>query len=232
MSARHATPAPDDSVVPAEARKEALEAAREAILREAAGVASLADQLDDGFLEAVRLLFNCEGMVFVTGAGTSGAIARRMAHLFSVCGTPSVFIQAADALHGTVGAVSQGDILIAISRGGGSAEINGLTRRAQDRGARVIALTSTGSSELAQLADVLALVESPEGVDPGEVIAMGSTLVAAVWGDAVALVLMRLRGYGWDAVLHSHPSGAVGKMRNAPPELAPLALPWTERENA
>lgn len=214
------------------AASQVLEEARATIAREAAGVASLAEQVDASFIEAMRLLFTCEGKVFVTGAGTSGAVARRMAHLLSVCGTPSVFIQAADALHGTVGAVSQGDIVIAISRGGGSAEINELTRRAQDRGARVIALTAASGSELARLADVVALIESPEGVDPGEVIAMGSTLVVAAWGDAAALVLMRLRGYGWDAVLHSHPSGAVGQVRDAPRALAPLTAPWTESELA
>ena len=205
-----------------------LEAARETIRVEAWGVKELAEQIDDGFAEAVRIIYGCRGKVFVTGAGTSGAIARRMAHLFSVCGTPSMFIQAADALHGTMGAMSRGDVLIAISRGGGSAEINELTRRAQDRGASVIALTAAPDSELGRAADVVAHVDSPPGVDPGEVIAMGSTLVAAVWGDAVAVVLMRLRGYGWDSVLHSHPSGAVGQLTSLPGALPPLSSPWPD----
>lgn len=216
----NATPSRD------EARRAVIEAARETVRREAAGVGSLADRLDDTFVDAVKIIHECEGKVFVTGAGTSGAIARRMAHLFSVCGTPSMFIQAADALHGTMGAMSPGDVLIAISRGGGSSEINELTRRAQDRGATVIALTAVLDSELGTAADLAVVVESPEGVDPGEVIAMGSTLVAAVWGDAVAYVLMRMRGYAWESVLHSHPSGAVGKLDHVPDALSPLAVPW------
>lgn len=211
-----------------EARSAVLQAAREAIEREAGGVSSLSNQLGDSFLEAVQMLYQCEGKVFVTGAGTSGAIAQRMAHLFSVCGTPSVFIQSADALHGTMGAITPGDLLIAISRGGGSAEINELARRAQDRGAKVVALTAAAESELACVADLRVRVDSPLGVDPGEVIAMGSTLVAAVWGDAVAYVLMRMRGYTWDAVLHSHPSGVVGQMQVAPLNLPPLPVAWTE----
>ncbi len=202
-----------------------LDAARETVRLEAAGVQHVADQIDDSFIAAARLLHDCTGMVFVTGAGTSGAVARRMAHLFSVCGTPSVFLQAADALHGTMGAVSRGDIVVAISRGGGSGEINALAERVRERGAVVIALTAAPTSELARRADLVVTLTSPPRVDPGEVIAMGSTLVTAVWGDAMALVLMQLRGYTWDRMLHSHPSGAVGSLTDAPPPLPTLRLP-------
>ncbi|WP_157970546.1 KpsF/GutQ family sugar-phosphate isomerase [Nakamurella deserti] len=202
-----------------------LRAARETVRLEAAGVLAVVDQIDGSFVAAARLLHDCTGMVFVTGAGTSGAIARRMAHLFSVCGTPSVFIQAADALHGTMGAVTSGDIVVAISRGGGSTEINNLATRVKDRGATVLALTAVPDSELGRRSDVVVTLTSPPGVDPGEVIAMGSTLVTAVWGDAMALVLMRLRGYSWDRMLHTHPSGAVGSLTDAPAPLPTLALP-------
>jgi D-arabinose 5-phosphate isomerase GutQ len=201
-----------------------LDEARDAIRREAAGVLSVADQLDDSFPTVVRMLLECRGKVFVAGSGTSGAIARRMAHLLSVCGTPAVFIQPADALHGTMGAVAEGDLLIAISRGGGTAEINDLARRVRDRGAPVIALTAEPGSEFGQIADVVVRLTTPPGSDPGEVIAMGSTLVTAAWGDALAYVLMRLRGYGWDKVLHTHPSGAVGAISEPPPELGSLSL--------
>src|SRR5690606_30155162 len=101
-----------------------LDAARDAVRREAAGVAAVADQLDETFLKAVELLADCTGKVFVVGSGTSGAIARRMAHLLSVSGTPSVFVHPMDALHGTMGAFAGNDILIGISRGGETAEIN------------------------------------------------------------------------------------------------------------
>lgn len=206
------------------ANEDLLQEGRDAIRREAAGVLAVADQLDESFVTAARWMYECTGKVFVTGAGTSGAVARRMAHLFSVCGTPSVFIQAADALHGTMGAVTDSDIVVAISRGGGSREINDLTTRVQARGARVIALTAEPASELADLADLVVTLTSPLGVDPGEVIAMGSTLVTATWGDALALVLMRLRGYGWEQVLQTHPSGAVGQIVDAPDALPPLTF--------
>lgn len=208
-----------------------LEAGRQAIRREAAGVLAVAEQLDGMFVEAVRWLYECQGKVFVAGSGTSGAIARRMAHLLSVCGTPSVFLQPSDGLHGALGAVSAGDVVIAISRGGETVELNELVSRVGQRGARVIGLTAAADSGLAQRSDLVVCLDSPATVDPGELIAMGSTLVTAVWGDAVAYVLMRLRGYGWDQVLHSHPSGAVGQTAGEPEPLPALRAPWQSSDD-
>lgn len=199
-----------------------LEAAREAVRREAAGVLAVADQLDDTFLRAVELLSACTGKVFVVGSGTSGAIARRMAHLLSVSGTPSVFVHPMDALHGTMGAFAAGDVLIGISRGGETAEINDLMVLAQKRGLPVIALTAEPGSTFGRGADLTVVLTTEGGGDPGGVIAMGSTLVTAVWGDALAYVLMRRKNYGWDQVLQTHPAGAVGKLTELPTSLPTL----------
>lgn len=208
-------------------RTAVLQAAKDAVRREAEGVAASVDDLDESFLEVVRIAYECTGKVFVTGAGTSGAIARRMAHLLSVSGTPSIFISGADALHGTMGAMTAGDVLIAISRGGGSEEINELVVRAKERGvSKVVALTANPDSALAGRSDVVVDLTMLPGIDPGEVIAMGSTLVTAAWGDALAVVLMAMRGYSWPSVLHSHPSGAVGQVHDTPAELEPLATFW------
>ena len=201
---------------------EVLEAARKAIRLESGGVAGVADRIDDTFLEVVALLRSCTGKVFVTGSGTNGAVARRMAHLLSVCGTPSLFLPGMDALHGTMGAVVAGDVLITISRGGESGELNDLSARVRERGVPVVALTAAAESTLARLADVSVVLDADDEVDPGGVIAMGSTLMAAVWGDALAYVLMRLRGYGWDQVLFTHPAGAVGQIDALPEALASL----------
>nr|WP_277816676.1 SIS domain-containing protein [Microbacterium aquimaris] len=168
---------------------------------------------------------SCTGKVFVTGSGTSGATARRMAHLLAVCGTPSTFIHPMDALHGTMGALAAGDVLISISRGGESAEINDFSTRAQRRSVSVVALTAEPESTLGRLADVtVTLITEGEG-DPGGVIAMGSTLVTSVWGDALANILMRRRGYGWDQVLETHPAGAVGQITDLPDPLTGIDAP-------
>lgn len=199
-----------------------LDAARRIVLSEASAVSAVADQLDDSFVRVVEMLLETTGKVFVTGSGTSGAVARRMGHLLAVCGTPSTFIHPMDALHGTMGVLTRGDVLIAISRGGESHEINDLSSRAIDRGLAVIALTAQSESTLGRLADITVVLDTEGDADPGGMIAMGSTLVTAVWGDALATVLMRLRGYGFDQVLDIHPAGAVGATQDVPHALDPL----------
>ena len=86
--------------------------ARERIALEAHAIEAVADVFDEATEAIITLLLQCEGKVFVTGSGTSGTIARRMAHLFSVSGTPSLYLQPSDALHGTMGALRSGDVLI------------------------------------------------------------------------------------------------------------------------
>lgn len=199
-----------------------LDAARTTILDEAAAVAAVAEQIDESFLAVLEQLLACTGKVFIAGSGTSGTIARRMAHLLSVCGTPAAFLHPMDALHGTMGVLAEGDILITISKGGESAEINDLIVLARRRDVRIIALTSNPGSTMAQLADTVVTLHNREGADPGNVIAMGSTLVTAVWGDALAIMLMRQRGYTWEQMLETHPGGAVGKMDARPDALEPI----------
>ncbi|GAA3919959.1 KpsF/GutQ family sugar-phosphate isomerase [Microbacterium invictum] len=202
-----------------------LDAARLVVRNEGAAVLAVADQIDETFIEVVDLLENCRGKVFVTGSGTSGAVARRMAHLLAVCGTPSVFIHPMDALHGTMGALAPGDVLISISRGGESSEINDFSTRAQRRSVKVVAITAAPSSSLGRLADLTVTLATEGDGDPGGVIAMGSTLVTAVWGDALANILMRRRGYGWDQVLETHPAGAVGLITDLPDPLDRIDSP-------
>lgn len=199
-----------------------ISAARDAVRREAAGVVGVADQIDEVFVQVVELLAACTGKVFVVGSGTSGATARRMAHLLAVSGTPSVFVHPMDALHGTMGAFAENDVLIGISRGGETTEINSLSLLAQKRGMPVIALTAEPESSFGRLADITVVLTTESGADPGGVIAMGSTLVTSVWGDALAYVLMRHKGYGWDRVLETHPAGAVGLITDLPSSLPSL----------
>lgn len=199
-------------------------AARSVIEAEAEAVAAVADQIDESFDATVDLLLSCTGKVFVAGAGTSGTVARRLAHLLSVSGTPALYMPPADALHGSLGAIVGSDIVICISKGGSSAELNEFTRRAQVRGATAVAITARGNSELADISDVVVVITSPADVDPGEAIAMGSTLAMSAWGDALAVALMRIRRYPWTDVLFSHPSGHVGTMTTPPADLEPLRV--------
>jgi D-arabinose 5-phosphate isomerase GutQ len=198
---------------------QAIEIARRQIRLEADAVSAVADQLDESFIAAAQLALDCTGKVFTVGSGTSGMVARRMAHLLSVCGRPSVFLHPMDALHGSSGALAAGDVVIVISKGGESAEINDLCALARSRGVPVIALTARPESPLGELADVVVTLTTAEHADPGGIVAMGSTLVTSVWGDALGYVLMHYNAYGWDQVLGSHPAGAVGQRSELPNDL-------------
>ncbi|WP_322806148.1 SIS domain-containing protein [Thermanaerothrix sp.] len=188
-----------------------IELAQEVIKREAEAVASLSPQFDRSFVKAAQALLACEGHVLVAGAGTSHAVAYRLAHLLSCCGTPALFIHPGDAQHGGGGAVTNKDVLLVISKGGETSEINHLAKIARQRGAKVIALTENPASTLGQLSDIVVRVQAPPDVDPYGMIATGSSLVNAAWGDALCVVLLQARGYTKEEFGQTHPGGAVGK---------------------
>lgn len=199
-----------------------LSVARELIEAQQAAVAAVGSSLDETFLAAVELLRAARGKVVTIGVGTSGSIARRMAHLLSTSGTPAFFLHAGDALNGSLGALTSDDVVVAISKGGRSEELNQFAKLAKRRGAAMVVLTGSPGSPLGRLADVTVCMPEVGAADPGGVIAMGSSLVAAAWGDALALVLMRMSGYSWQQVLEAHPSGAVGQRQELPPDLPRL----------
>ena len=200
-----------------------LEAAREVVNREAAAVAAVADQLDGSFAYVARVILALRGKVFTTGAGTSGIMADRMAHLLSVCGTPAVYLPVGDALHGGVGSMTPDDVLLAISKGGSSAEIVELAQLVVRRGMTVVAITEQLDSAFARAASsAVHVVTCPADADPGGLIAMASTLTVGAWGDALAVVLMRLRRHSWRDVVDMHPSGLVGLTHELPEELPPI----------
>ena len=187
--------------------------ARELVRAEALGLQRLESQVGVELVELARRIVSTSGRVITAGLGTSGEMARRMAHLLSVSGTPAFFLHPADALHGRLGAVTKDDTVIALSKGGQTAELNEFVRRARGRGAYVVAVTSEAASDFGREASAIIVLKGNDEAEPGGVIAMGSTLVVAAWGDALTVVAMELRRYGWDEVLHTHPAGAVGQLQ-------------------
>jgi D-arabinose 5-phosphate isomerase GutQ len=185
--------------------------AREVIDREAQGVRALAGQMDEHLGEIVDLLFHCQGHVLVTGAGTSHAVAQRLAHLLSCSGTPALCVSAADSLHGASGAVTAKDVVYVLSKGGRTAEINQFVEIAKARGAVIVAQTEAPDSPLAQLADVVYQVQAVGDVDPYGMIATGSSLVAGAAGDVLCVLLLERRGYSLEEFGETHPGGAVGE---------------------
>ena len=191
--------------------KQLAQRAKDVIKREAEAVMQLADQIDESIGDVIGLLLNCKGHVIVTGVGTSNAMARRLAHLLSCSGTPALFLHAADSLHGGAGAVTANDVIIAISKGGHSAEVNNFVNIARERGAKIIALTEDPASPLAEMSDAVYKATAPADADPYGMIATGSSLVNGAAGDVLCVLLLELRGYTQEEFGKTHPGGAVGE---------------------
>jgi arabinose-5-phosphate isomerase len=181
----------------------------------------VADQLDESFVRAVRLVSGCTGKILTTGAGTSGTIARRLAHLLATCGMSAFFVHPADALHGPSAMVTQGDVLIALSKAGKSAEINQFARVTRERGGQVISWTWEPESELAQLSNVVVVIRPGVKGEGEGVLPFGSSLANGAVGDALTLVAKRLRGFDLAQLTQTHPSGATAELvRNNVPSRA------------
>ncbi|MBY6414362.1 SIS domain-containing protein [Rhodococcus sp. BP-252] len=181
------------------------------LVREAVGLANLADTVEPSVVRVARAVVETSGKVITTGSGTSGIMAERLAHLLSVCGAPALYLPAMDALHGGMGAIETSDLVLAISKTGRSSELTRLVTRLVERGVRVVAVTESVESPFASAAtDIAELPATQPDSDPGNMIAMASTLAVGAWGDAVGVVAMSLSGHTMHDVVNSHPAGGVG----------------------
>lgn len=178
---------------------------------ESAAIAALQEQLDESFVEAVDAVLACQGHVVVSGAGTSSAVARRLAHLLTCVGAPALFLDAGQSAHGSAAAVRAEDIVLAISKGGETDELTNLVRVAREKQAKVISLTENKQSSMARLSDVVLCMKVDKSVDGHGVIALGSSLAAAALGDALCFAVLSVQEWDEAEFLKVHPGGAVGK---------------------
>jgi arabinose-5-phosphate isomerase len=188
-----------------------MEMATDVINLESKAVASLVEQLKPSLVQAAQAMLNCEGHVLVSGSGTSHAVALRFAHLLSCSGTPALFLHPGDSQHGASGAVRAEDVLVALSKGGETAEVNFLVNVARERGATVIGITEKPASTLGRLSNITLEIKAPDGVDPYGMIATGSSLFNSAFCDALCVVLLKMRGYSLEQFGQTHPGGAVGQ---------------------
>ncbi len=189
---------------------EILATARAVLMNESASVTALIEQLDDTFVVVVQTLLACQGHVLVAGSGTSHPVGARLAHLLSCCGTPALFIHPGDSQHGLSGAVTARDVLIAISKGGETTEVNYLAQIARKRGATLIAFTENPDSSLGELSNIVLRIQAAPDVDPYGMIATGSSLTMCGMADALCVVMLKLRNYTKESFGETHPGGAVG----------------------
>ena len=188
-----------------------LERMRSTLRRDAAILAGLASGLDEASAAAVDLLLETPGHVLVGGAGTSNAVARRLAHLLCCCGVPAVFLHPSDSLHGSAGAITGKDTVVLISKGGQTADVNRFAGIARERGARLVVFTEAPESELGGLADAVVRVKIPADSDPFGMVATSSSLATAAVADAICETLLFEKNYTREAFARTHPGGAVGE---------------------
>ena len=190
---------------------ELMELGREVLRIEADAVRSLVDRIGPEFVEALRLILTCRGRVVVSGIGKSGHIARKIAATLASTGTPAFFVHPAEASHGDLGMITVEDVMIALSNSGESAELVAIVPLLKRHGTRLIAITGVGTSTLAAFADVHldAAIEKeacPLGLAP-----TSSTTAALALGDALAVALLKARGFNAQDFARSHPGGRLGR---------------------
>jgi arabinose-5-phosphate isomerase len=178
---------------------------------EADAVKTLASNLDDNFFRAVDLLFNSKARVIVTGMGKSGLVGRKLTATLSSCGTPALFIHPAEAGHGDLGMVVKEDVLIAISYSGETKEIIGLLDFFKRAGIRLISITGNKKSKLAEYSDIVLEARVEKEAEPNGLVPTASSTAALALGDALAIALMKKKGFGEKDFAVFHPKGEAGK---------------------
>lgn len=185
--------------------------ARRVLETEAAAILALVPRLDTRFDRAVTLLRECQGRVILTGMGKSGIICRKIAATLSSTGTPSQFLHPAEALHGDLGVVQNGDVVIALSHSGETHEILRLLETIKRLGATLIAITGGPKSTLAEAADVWLDCSVAEEACPMNLAPTASTTAALAMGDALAMTLLVEKGFNEADFATLHPGGKLGK---------------------
>jgi arabinose-5-phosphate isomerase len=185
--------------------------ARETIIQEAQSIRNLANYINDDFEKIVQLIYNTNGRVVITGIGKSANIAEKIVATLNSTGTPSIFMHAADAIHGDLGIIQDKDIVICISKSGSTPEIEVLLPLLKYRGNTLIAMISNTNSFLGKNADYIIQTTIEKEACPHNLAPTTSTTAQLVMGDALAISLLEYRGFSREDYAKYHPGGALGK---------------------
>lgn len=185
--------------------------AQESILMQAEAIKNLNNHIDEDFISVVKLIINSSGRVIITGVGKSAIIAQKIVATMNSTGTPAVFMHAADAIHGDLGTILKKDIVICISKSGNTPEIKVLVPLIKNFKNKLIALTSKADSYLAEHADFTLLAPVEKEACPNNLAPTTSTTAQLVMGDALAVTLLKIKGFSKHDFAKYHPGGALGK---------------------
>ena len=183
-----------------------------AVLRiEAEGILALIDQVGQQFQKAVDLIMASHGRVIITGIGKSGLIGQKIVATMNSTGTSSFFLHPVEAMHGDLGMVDAGDVVLAISYSGETTELCILLPSLRKRGVKIIAMTGNPSSSLAAAADAILSVAIPQEACPLGLAPTTSTTATLAMGDALAVVLLDLKQFNVSDFRRNHPGGSLGE---------------------
>jgi arabinose-5-phosphate isomerase len=188
-----------------------LQTARQLLIDETVAITQMGERLDASFEQAVNLILKCSGRVVVTGVGKSGAIGRKMASTFASTGTPSLFLQASEGLHGDLGMVAPGDVLVALSYSGRTDDLLAILPVVRSMGVPVIALTGNMQSFLADHADAVLDVSVSKEACTLNLAPTSSTTATLAMGDALAICVMNQRKFSIEDFARFHPGGTLGR---------------------
>ncbi|MEN9299126.1 MAG: hypothetical protein RLZZ429_1439 [Bacteroidota bacterium] len=192
-------------------KKTILETALTTIQLEAASVAGLSTFIDDSFIKIIDILAHCKGRIVISGIGKSAIVAQKIVATLNSTGSPSLFMHAADAIHGDLGMVQQDDVVILISKSGESPEIKVLVPLIKNFGNTLIGMVGNTQSFLAQSADHLLNTTVSKEACPNNLAPTSSTTAQMVMGDVLAVCLMELNGFSGHDFAKYHPGGNLGK---------------------
>ena len=190
---------------------QAREAARRVLQVESSAVARLAERLDESFDRAVERVVSCTGRVVVSGMGKSGIICQKLSATFSSTGTPALFMHPAEALHGDLGMIVEGDLLLVVSNSGETPEVLRLLELVRRLGAGIVALTGNTDSTLARHADVHLYAGVDREACSLDLVPTASTCASLAMGDALAVACYENRGFTSQDFVRFHPGGHLGR---------------------
>ncbi|MFT7484405.1 MAG: arabinose-5-phosphate isomerase [Candidatus Paceibacteria bacterium] len=194
-----------------ETQDDRLARAAEVIRLEAAAISRLEERLDDRFCSAVEMILASDGQLVVTGMGKAGLVGQKISATMASTGTPSFFLHPAEALHGDLGRLRPGDVLLALSNSGETAEVNAVIPVARKIGSEVIAITGRPDSTLGDLADTVLDIGSMDEACPYKLAPTTSTSAMLALGDALAMVVLDERKFSREDYALFHPAGSLGR---------------------
>ncbi len=178
---------------------------------ESAAIQDLKMRLDESFVQAVEKIYGTKGKIIVTGIGKSGHVGRKISSTLSSTGTPSIFLHPAESSHGDLGVVSESDLIIAISYGGETPELQDIAKFAARKSISLILVTGHKQSSLARAAEIILDVSVKEEACPLKLAPTSSSTVTLALGDAIAMALLKRRGFKEEDFAQFHPGGSLGR---------------------